>query len=45
MLKGVIGRLSVVLSVKIITWNGKHSDGTTYKGIGKFPLVIGESFL
>ena len=47
MLKRVIGRLSVALSVKIITGNGKFSDRTTYKGmvlIGDFPPVIGKDF-
>ena len=47
MLKRVIGRLAGTLSVKIITWNGNHSDRTTYTGIalmGRFPLAIGEGF-
>ena len=47
-LKRVSGRLSVALSIKIITGNGKISDRTTYKGmvlIGNFPPVIGKDFL
>ena len=47
-LKRVIGRLSVPLSVKNITGNKQSSDRTTYKGIvliGIFPPVIGKDFL
>ena len=35
------------LQLKIITWNGKHSDGTTEGNvlIGNSPLVTGEGFL
>ena len=48
MLKRVIGRLSVALSVKIITGKGKFSDRATYQGIvliGNLPPVVGKDFL